>query len=199
MKREKKRGVPIVSGPAGFLSFFLSFALVFLLGGPIYPLAVGAALLVHESSHFLAAAALGVPLSSVRIGAWGVSTVFDYSAVSVKREVAVLLSGPAASFAAAFALFRTPLTDVPGGVYFVLSSFALGAVNLLPVDGLDGGAALSAIVDRFALPDRAWRISTVTSRIFTFAFWGVAVATQAAAGFSWSLLLLSLYFLLRVR
>lgn len=199
MRREKKRGVTIASCPADFLSFFLSFALISLLGGPVYPLAVGAALLVHEAAHFLSAALLGVPLSSVKIGAWGINTVFDYSAVPVGREVTVLLSGPAASVAAAAAFIRTPLTDVPGGVFFVLTSFALGAVNILPVDGLDGGAALSALVGHFALPDRAWRICTVTSRVFTLLFWGVAVMTRAIAGFSWSLLLLSLYFLVRAR
>ena len=196
MKREKKRGVPVASGPAGFLSFFLSFALVASLGGPAYPLAVGAALLVHEAAHFLTAGALGVPLSSVRIGAWGVRTAFDYSSASAGKEIAVLVSGPAASIAAALAMIKTPLTDVPGGVYFVLSSFALGAVNLLPVRGLDGGAILSAAVGRFVLPDRAWRICRAASRTFTFLFWGVAAAAQAA-GFSWSLLLLSLYFLVR--
>ncbi|MBR6914982.1 MAG: site-2 protease family protein [Clostridia bacterium] len=196
MKPQKKRGVDAASGPAGFLSFFLSFALVFVLGGAAYPLAVGAALLVHETAHFLTAAALGVKLSSVRLGAWGINTVFDYSSASAGREIAVLLSGPAANIAAALAVIKTPLTDVPGGVYFVLTSFALGAVNLLPVRGLDGGAILSAAVGRFVLPDRAWRICTVTSRVFSFAFWGIAVAVQAA-GFSWSLLLLSLYFLVR--
>ena len=184
------------SGPAGYLSFFLSFALVASLGGPVYPLAVGAALLVHETAHFLAAAALGAPLSSVRIGAWGARTVFDYSAVSAGVEIAVLVSGPAANIAAAFVMIKTPLTDVPGGVYFVLSSFALGAVNLLPVRGLDGGAILSAAVGRFVLPDRAWRICRGISRVFTVLFWAAAVAAQAA-GFSWSLLLLSLYFLVR--
>ncbi|MBR3423588.1 MAG: site-2 protease family protein [Clostridia bacterium] len=196
MKREKKRGIRVASGPAGFLSFFASFGLVASLGGPVYPLAVGAALLVHETAHLLTAGALGVPLSSVRVGAWGVRTAFDYSSVSAGREIAVLVSGPAASVAAAFAAIKTPLTDVPGGVYFVLSSFALGAVNLLPVGGLDGGAILSAAVGSFVLPDRAWRICRTVSRIFAFLFWGVAAVAQTA-GFSWSLLLLSLYFLVR--
>ena len=196
MKSKTKRGVPLTSGPAGFLYFFLSFALIASLGGPVYPLAVGAALLIHEASHFLTAKALGVPLSSVRIGAWGVLTAFDYSAVSAGREITVLASGPAANIAAALALIKTPLTDVPGGVYFVLSSFALGAVNLLPVRGLDGGAIFSAAVGRLILPDRAWRICRTVSRVFTFLFWVVAAASQTA-GFSWSLLLLSLYFLVR--
>ncbi len=196
MKQKTKRGVAVSSGPAGFLPFFLSFALVASLGGPVYPIAVGAALLVHEAAHLLTAAALGAPLSSVRVGAWGVRTAFDYSAVSAGREIAVLVSGPTANIAAALALIKTPLTDVPGGVYFVLSSFALGAVNLLPVSGLDGGAILSAAVGRFVLPDRAWRICRAVSRVFTFLFWGVAAVVQTA-GFSWSLLLLSLYFLVR--
>ena len=196
MKRKTKRGVDVTAGPAGFLTFFLSFALVASLGGPVYPLAVGAALFVHEAAHFLTAAALGAPLSSVRIGAWGVRTAFDYSAVSACREIAVLVSGPAANIASALALIKTPLTDVPGGVYFVLTSFALGAVNLLPIGGLDGGATLSAAVGRFVLPDRAWRICRAVSRVFAVLFWAAAAVAQTA-GFSWSLLLLSLYFLVR--
>ena len=197
MSREKKRGVPVVSGPAGFGSFFLSFAFIAALGGPAYPIAVGASLLIHEGAHVLTAAATGVPLSSARIGAWGINTDFDYSNVSAGAEITVLLSGPAANLIAAFTLAGTSLTALKGGAYFILSSFALGAVNLLPVDGLDGGAALAALIGRFAFPDRTWRICTYTSRFFSFAFWVVSVFVQAISGFSWSFLLLSLYFLVR--
>ena len=197
-KREKEdRGVRILTGPAGFLSFFLFFAAVAFLGGPAYPLAVGAALLVHEAGHAAAAAMTGARLEAVGIGAWGIRTVFDYSGVSPLREAAVLLSGPAANVAAAFIAARTKIPAYRGGMYFILACISLAAVNLRPVEGLDGGAALEALVSRFSLPDRASAVCSRVSTVFTVLFWIFSAAVQAIGGVNYSLLFLSAYFLLR--
>ncbi len=196
-KREKKSGVRCDAGPAGFISFALSFSLVAFFGGPVYPLAAGGALLIHELAHFAAAKALGAPLSAVSVGAWGIRTEYDYSAVGALPEIAVLLAGPAANLAVSLAAIPTRLPAYRGGMFFILSGFALAAVNLLPVTGLDGGAALYAAVGAFALPDRASAICSRVSLAFTFLFWGVSAAVMMTRGINYSLLVLSAYFLVR--
>lgn len=181
---------PVTAAAGAALTFFLIYS-----GGLRYPIAVTLSLLTHEAGHLLMARALSVPLSRVRIGVCGLNLRFDYSGTSVRREIAVCLAGPVLGASVSLIAARAGLGNLPGGMYFILSGFVLAGVNLLPVKGLDGGAAFAAMLDAVTLPDRSFRIAGAVSAIFTALFCSLTAYVGIRGGFNVSMLLLSIWFL----
>lgn len=102
-----------------------------------------AAAVLHELGHIAVLYALGGRVERVRVSAIGAEIVCRKERLSYKRELAVYLAGPIASAAvgvvcafAARALASDPLYIFAG------ANVLLGAFNLLPCRGLDGGGAL---------------------------------------------------------
>jgi len=151
------------------------------------------AVLIHEGGHILAARLAKAPLTAFTAGPQGFSLAFDFSALSYGRECFVLLSGSAAGLLAsalAFAIDRD-------AAYFSAVSAVLSLVNLLPVKGLDGGAALSCVLSCFLLPDTVCRITGAVSLTAALLFWMAAVWIQLRIHVNLSLLAAALYFILR--
>ncbi len=180
------------------ISFALLLALIFtaaVFGDIPYPISLASAFLIHEGGHIIAARALGVPLQSIRGGFCGIRMKYDFSCVKPKYEIAVCMAGSfAGMFAAAIGLL-IGLAYTEGGVYFIVSSSALSAVNMLPVRGLDGGSILMCILEASLLPDTAWKISKRISTVTSILFWIVSIWIQLKVGINLSMLILSLYFL----
>ena len=76
---------------------------------------------------------------------------------------------------------------------FRLFSLGLSIMNLFPVSVLDGGEILTVILERFLLPDNAFRVIRVTSVTAVICLWVLSSAVQLKAGINLSLLAVSVY------
>ena len=141
-----------------------------------------AAALLHELGHAVAAWGWGVPIRSLRLDLFGARMDLG-GMLSYKQEWVIAAGGPLVNLLSA--LFVWPYCmragfDGSGGV-FLVASLVLGGINLLPVQSLDGGRMLHALLSFF----RGERAGDVALRLTTGLFLG-------------SLWLLSVYALLRV-
>lgn len=115
-------------------SFWLWMGCVWFLGGPrlVLPFLLAAGL--HEAGHLLALWALGIPFWGLELR--GSGAVIRGDLAGEPREAWVMLAGPGVNLLLALLLRRSfPC--------FTLWNLALGAWNLLPIRGLDGGQALA--------------------------------------------------------
>lgn len=105
------------------------------------------ALLLHESGHLLTARGLGYRVRSLELWPFGAALSMDGGAGSLP----VILAGPLTGAAAAgMSLLLLRLLPGTGAVMepFFLLNLSLSAANLLPAEPLDGGRALSALLER---------------------------------------------------
>ncbi len=123
------------------------------IGGAGRFLSALAALLLHESGHWMAARLCGVPITEVEITPLGgVMTVQNQEAISRRRQFLLALAGPvfsAAGCAAAPALFSAGVVSFANACAFAKANLFLLLFNLLPVLPLDGGQMLRAVLSRF--------------------------------------------------
>lgn len=142
-------GVPVVRqvvpGTSRTAAIAVSVALAILLGLSV---------LVHELGHCLAARALGVRVTRVRIYLVGGMSELSTLPASPRDEAVIAAAGPAASAVLA-AIFGLLIGSVPDGtlawllvVLLALSNAVVAAFNLLPALPLDGGRVLRAGVWR---------------------------------------------------
>ncbi len=108
------------------------------------------------------------------------------------------MAGPAVNFITAGVCFWCMNFSVIGeGALFNKMMFfyciGLGAVNLLPIQGMDGGGILSGICSRLVLPDRAYQICRAGSVLSVLFLWGINLYIQMKIGFNLSLFAVSLY------
>lgn len=179
-------------------SFALLLALIFAaatFGDIPYPLSLTAAFIIHEGGHVAAAKLLRVRLQSVKGGFCGIRMKYDFSCVRPWREIAVCMAGSFFGILAAVLSIFLGLASYNWGLYFIMSSASLSAVNILPVRGLDGGSILMCILETSFLPETAWSISKKISAVTSIAFWLISLWIQLRVGINLSMLLLSLYFL----
>ena len=137
------------------------------LGSPAWIAALIGALALHEAGHLAAMRAFCVAVKAVRIRAVGIEITRADKLTSYRADAAVALAGPAASFIGAAAL-AAPVAAIR---CFGAASLALGALNILPVRGLDGGAAAQALITRALGADRARPVLRGISLFFAAALW----------------------------
>lgn len=108
-----------------------------------YMIGFFAAVAAHEAGHVFALKMMKCPIYGVEFSPGGV--ILECSPKSYKDDLISAAAGPAASFlfAAVIAVFSAPSGGTPSAFYI---SLLLGFLNLLPVEGLDGGRALSAFL-----------------------------------------------------
>lgn len=146
------------------------------------------AILLHEGGHILALILCGGKIERVRISPFGI-TLCTNSIPSYRRELAVALAGPFFGFWA-FLLFRNT-----GGtlLLFAQINLAFSLFNLLPIEALDGGKTLSALLHLLLSPDTAEKVARGISFFFLLLLWMAAVWLLLIPGGSSSLFLLSLW------
>ena len=147
------------------------------------------AVAVHEGGHIAAAYFCGVPVRRLRFGTFGLRLTMDYSAVPYGRELAVLLAGSAAGLVGAW------ISHLCGWSDAVLYHLALSGCNLLPVQGLDGGAALEVLLSMRFLPDTACRTARFFSFLTVVVLWIAVVWICLRVQVNPGLLLTALWFL----
>ena len=152
--------------------------------------------LLHECGHLLAARLLRVPLKDLHMDFVGARLEVGGRMLSFGEEWLLAAAGPLASLlcAAGGALLwgRVAYADV-----FSCASLVLGLLNLLPIQGFDGGRMTEAAV-------MCWfgvRVSRIVMRglsfLFLFLLWASAVYVLLRAGDGLSLLFFSMALFLR--
>ncbi len=112
-------------------------AVLFVLSGRNLP-SYAVPIVLHELGHIAAALISGHKIAAVTLDGSGL--VIDLKgAADYKTELAVSSAGPFASFVAGALLL--PHFRMPAAI-----SLVLGAVNLIPVSGLDGSGILSCAI-----------------------------------------------------
>ena len=159
------------------------------------PLAFILSLIVHEVGHLLAAKLLGARIISIGGGMIGLRIKYDFLSVSPVRESVVCISGSIFGILAAYIALASGLAVYDSGIDFIATSLTFSIMNLLPVRGLDGGEILMCILERFTLPDRAYRICNTVSSATALIFWVTSIRIQMRHGINLSMLIMSVYFL----
>ena len=122
----------------------------------------------HEAGHLLAAKALGIPLRRANMTGSGGRLTFDFSRSGYGREALVHLAGPAAGILAAAAAL---ILRFPGGERFAGMSLVLSEVNLLPMQGFDGGGILRCVLSSRFWPDTVERVGRIADGIVRLGLW----------------------------
>ena len=144
------------------VSFLFPALLAFLLFCDVRGAALSglAAAALHEAGLLAAMLCLGVPVKEIRFAPFGVELVRgDERQESYLGDALVSAAGPCVNLS----LFLTCLAAGQEETPFALANLLLGAMNLLPIESLDGGQLLYAALSRFAGPQRAGRAVALLS------------------------------------
>lgn len=133
--RRKPKTVRLRVEPGAFFTF--AALLLFLKEGELIP--VIAALAVHEAGHLAAICACGLRPVSLIAGTGGF--IICYRDGDYKKDAVAALAGPALSLLAALCA-----STLHASRFFAGLNAAFAAFNLIPISGLDGGRAMSALL-----------------------------------------------------
>lgn len=134
------------------------------------------ACVLHEAGHWAAITLFGGSVCSLRLTAVGAEMGLDpRRPLSYGRELAAALAGPAANLLAAW-------LSLPNGWYlFAGMNFCFGLLNLLPICPLDGGRALSSVLNA-RWPQAADAVVHTVSALFAGALLGLGWAAWRGWG-----------------
>lgn len=151
------------------------------------------AALIHESGHLLMMILCRIPPASVEIRPFGVLILEQSGRKRTNRQEAwIALSGPLANGAAALLLVLLQ-SGSRWSSAFPAANLALGLFNLLPVESLDGGRALTALLSGFCSPARTSRVVMTASLLVLIPLAIVGFWLLLQSKFNFSLLAASIY------
>ena len=137
----------------------------------VYLLLIFLSILCHELGHLILMRFFGVGVSSVVVLPVGIDIKKDDTLISYPRELMISLAGPIVNVIL-FLIFCSR----PGyACFFAYSNLLYAIVNLVPVKGLDGGAALESLLLCFLDPFRADSVLRIFSILFCILLWMVGV------------------------
>ncbi len=123
----------------------------------------------HEFGHILSAKILKMPINEINFGAMSIDIAKPkiYYQKSFAQKMIIILSG---------FIFNLFIFIILSWVYVItkseiiilvaFQSLVIGAINILPIESLDGGEAVNLILSRFFGYEKAKKISGVLSIIF---------------------------------
>ncbi len=167
----------------GFLFIFF-FVCLFIFSPHYFP-SLCLAVAIHEGGHLLAARLCKIHMRELKLGLLGASLFPEGALFSYKKEIILCLCGPIASLLSAAAAVY--IFDVRSESFFVLSSLALGILNLLPVKDFDGGRTLFALCCLLLSEQAAHKLLGVTSFLVLFSLWSFSLYLLLRVGASLSL------------
>lgn len=151
--------------------------------------------LVHEAGHILCAYFLHIPFSNLKIKMCGAVMTFDFSKTTYLREMCVHLAG--AAFGITTAVFALLLFG-DGATYFAGVSIWLAVLNLMPIEGFDGGGALLCVLSMLVSSDIAWRVCRAVSIAAVIFLWTAVIRTELRIRAGITILLFAVYMLVFV-
>ncbi len=162
---------------------------------------VAMAALLHEGGHILAAWTVGVPVGRLRLDLFGARMSLS-GLLSYRREFFIAAAGPLSnliSSALAFPVWHHAGKPTDGGItLFLVASFGLAVINLLPVRSLDGGRMLRCLLAHTISERAADGILTVTTAFFLGTLWLLSVYALLRIGEMMTLFAFSLSLLIRM-
>ena len=131
---------------------------------------------IHDLVHALVARSRGIAVPAIAVSFFGGSTPLDPTATTARDDLAIALSGPAASLAIAgvCAVLGAGAAAVGGDLTTIATILAamlvlnllLGGVNLVPAYPLDGGRVVRAIAWARSGSERTgWRVAATSGRV----------------------------------
>ncbi len=181
-----------------YISFLFSAVIAFMIlidrTGLIIPTLL--AVSVHEIGHLIAMWAAECQPKAIRLIPASVQIIRGFSCKR-GREIAISLAGPAANLAFfAMFLFVFSETESEWALRFCALNLVLAIYNLLPVNGLDGGAVLCRILERRFEPQKAEGIVRITAFILGLAAMFIGVFLTAMDNFNISIYIVALYLII---
>lgn len=148
------------------------------------------AVLIHEAAHIAAGKLCRVNFQSVKLSSLGAKLSLTNVFLPYPTEIFICASGPVANIATTILvswLFpgNKPLEYLSG------VSIALALLNLLPIEGFDGGGIAKHTISLIASVDTAEKTLNILSFSALFCLWCVSVYIMMRAGKSLSLFLYS--------
>lgn len=136
--------------------------------------------LLHELGHLWAARLCRVRIKRMVIYPLGADLLLDEEGRSYGKDAFIALAGAGVNLclAGVGALFgggSGGLFDGRAGEYLVGCNLFLAAMNLLPIEGLDGGMVLSSLCSLFCSPRTLRRILRISSFLCLFALYLLGV------------------------
>ena len=123
----------------------------------------------------------------------------DSDLFSYNREILLCLAGPATNFLCVFIGLHT-FGAFPSDFYqyFIFASAALGILNLLPIQGFDGGRILHALLSKHLEPRVVGAWISALSFLFIFLLWSISLYLLIRTASSLSLFIFSLSLFARI-
>ena len=184
------------------LDLAAALAACVLLGGDCVP-QFFVSLALHEAAHIAALRAFGTSRIRFTPAPLGFRLRFGAADLPRRARLAVSLAGCAANAllaAASLAFGVYPPESAAlssGALRFAAINVSLAAFNLLPIDGLDGAEAISAILSDRVEPRRAYVVCRALSLSFALALWLVSVFVQLRIAPAPEILLAASFLLIR--
>ena len=169
----------------------LFFASYLLFDRSMYTLLPLLAALTHELGHFFVILLCRRKVECIRFYPFGIDIRCAPTVSSYASDLAVCLAGALANLIAI--LLCLPHSAYPPADVFLSSNALLLAVNLLPIDTLDGGCALSAALSLRLPPERVYPILRRLSFCGILLLWLVACDLLLLTGYNFSLFCMALY------
>lgn len=183
-------------GTEVYVSFLFAAVVAFMLAidrtGLIIPTLL--AILLHETGHLFAMWIMDCNPKSVRLIPVSVQIVRSFSP-KPQGELAIALCGPIVNLVVFVALFSNWVAYRNETVLiFALLNLILGAFNLLPVNGLDGGTVLAEILRRKYQEYIVSRVIHYITLTFAVVAVSVGIYMTVIGKFNLSVYIVALYF-----
>lgn len=148
------------------------------------------AALIHELGHIAAARLLSIDLSHMKLDILGARLCTQGRLCSYPALAALCFAGPLINLLC-FAVLFPFVTYASWIEEFCLCSLSLGILNLIPIDGFDGGRMLHGFLCVFFPFDMAERIIRIISFFALLSLWLLSVWLLLRTGTSLTLFVFS--------
>lgn len=176
-------------------SFVITLAILFLTNEPKHVLFMLLTASLHEAGHMATLFFCKVKIRTLVLGLFGGTLILEKKLISYPKEAAVALSGPLVNIFISAALFFVLRRGFDADIFFVfLSNASYGIFNLLPIAGLDGGCAITALLSLKGDLYGSERIVGVISHLTLFLMAAFSLYLVTLSAFNISLFVLTLLF-----
>lgn len=155
----------------------------------LYLLLFFLAAFLHEIGHIIVMAVFSVRIREIVFLPFGIDIIREKGLLSYKKEIAVSLAGGLFNLIifAAFVSFGETLC------FFAWCNFIYAVFNLMPVTGLDGGAALYSALAFSIGEESAGTVMRRVSFIFCILVWMVGIYILLVLNGNFSVFTISLF------
>lgn len=181
---------------------FLSVvAFFFIVDTSMYTLLLLLCAFAHELGHYLTGKVLGAEVEGIWFRPFGINIVLRESTrLSYWDDIRIALSGPLINLLLAGGIYLWcvlfGLFDAAGFLIFI--NLALAAVNLLPIDCLDGGRAVRSLLFCLFSMETADRFSFCLSLLTLIPLTIASIMLISYSGYNVSLAVITLFLFCRV-